>query len=455
MEPIDLQIHIVNVMHREARKAACFAASRFRRHLLVHAMQMRRAACFWRGWDFRPMKPFIHLFIDYMFKSPPTQASSTVTSAQRKVEVHLAKFELAQMKNIELIKQNAHARDKKEIYEKELNILEKYFNVRIFGDMEFNKIINENLAELQTPSRNTMKTPYGNLDPIRMALLILKTPELTDLGNHFRNGRKDIHDKQHEISSLKSSIEEISKNQESSRIDLKESKMELTQAINALRAFKPSAPNESELDHFINIAAQKIAASNSSIAKLTLSEAQKDLLQAESAMINFMTELIETSKEIDVLQHQYHLAQVEFHSTQKYTGNNFNSPEFLADFLFTPKHKQMHENLQNSLRDKELINRDYNLLTTIHASAQKHVDKLETEFEKSKKILEHFNSEVARAKLALEQHIPDNDLTSCINGAILTDASPAPATDHSQAIEEHHLEEQVVQVGTNNTCDIP
>ena len=443
-------------MHREARKAACFAASRFRRHLLVHAMQMRRAACFWRAWDFRPMKPFIHLFIDYMFKSPPTQASSTVTSAQRKVEVQLAKFELAQMKNIELLKQIDHAHKEKYLHQAKSNLHAEHLSeIRSQADVLTKKLTHQNLAELQRPSKYTTSTEFGDIDVRRLAILIKEDPALCQLGNRLYTEQKNSYEESKKIASIESTIDNLSKNKESTQADFDESRMELTQSVDVLHAVKPNAVNTAELDHLLAIAAQKMAAADASTASVTLSLAQKNFDQMHALVYETSARMDELYKEVDFHSNRLNAVQDEFVKSGKYSLTDPNISKFQDDFLSIPEHQSIYRSFGISMTKHQV---EFMLLSNAkkqHALANSDLIAATTKVQETAKILGEADSAVAKAKLALEQHIPDNDLTSCIDGAILTDASPAPATDHSQAIEEHHLEEQVVQVGTNNTWDIP
>ena len=455
-----------------------FSASRSGCHLLASFRQVRCHLSLPALW-LRAKERSFNFSIDYMFKSTSTQSSSTVASppgsttdatgeprgnhadalakqesAQRKVEVQLAKFELAQMKNIELIKQIARAHEQKELHQANLNLHADHLSeIRSEANALTINLTNENIKELQIPSKNSIPTESGKINPILLANLISNDPALIQLGSRLCTEERNSYEERKKIADIHSTIDTLFKNKESTEADVNESRMELTQAMKALSTVKSGAFNAADIDHLLCIAVQKMAAADASIARLSLNQAQKNFNQAQFFLENSSSKLNEISKQMDFKYNQLNAAQDEFLKSDNYPKNNPDIKKYQADFLSIPEHKLIYGSLSNLVKQHQNEDFSHSISKASHALANRDLIEAKTKFQKTENILKESDCALARAKLALNQQIPDSDPANLIDDAISTDSMPISASDHSEAPKESPLEEQVACIGTPPTFD--
>lgn len=378
-------------------------------------------------------------------------------TAQQKLESQISKLESFQAKKTEIISQINHLNHEKEKSQTQIKSSnEKYIEIATMVKTVNEEIIKSNLPNLLTPSNHFITTQHGNINHLALMTLIKYDPRLIQLGNQLKIEEEKIQKENEKKLSILSSMDVLSKKKDCIKTDLDKSRIELSQTIDALKANKTSATNDSELEHLLSIAWKKIAFADFSAASDDVAQAQNTVIGAQSLLDDSSKKLQETLNQLQVHHTALNTAQDEFVKSGKYQNKaiHFKKDEYKADFLSDPENQKIYLNVQESLFHcvNETKNNDY--LKSFYTQAERHLSEAKTKLHQAETILQKANSAVEIAQLALDPSPLDTVLSLSVDETASPSKTSAPTTDDSHATDAGQVYEQVILTGVDDHLEL-
>lgn len=181
--------------------------------------------------------------------------------------------------------------------------------------------------------------------------------------------------------------------------------------VDELKIIKTYASDQREIEHSLSIASQKIAAANFAIADGNVIELQVTIFSIQHA--------------IDIQSRDFE----KNIAIRKIAGINPDA----ADGLQNPVAK-IYEDMMDL--------------------AERNLSEAKVQLQKTEKILQQANSDVEKARFALDQCMSGAELPGSAEDAILTHATPAPLPGDSVGSDEAQAHEQVIAVGMEDQLNL-